>query len=331
MDIVKEKELPSEVLQQAAVGAGLDPESLELLGDFENHVFCGRRDDRKVILRLTSARHRSLEQLQAELDWVVFLARRNAPVVEPIPLESGNLVDEVQANDRRFFSVLFDFAPGNWPDRNDPESWNSTLFERWGELVGQLHALSTEYTVPNGRPRREDWHEEEMFQVSKYVPASDKEALDACREILKTVRELPLDSALYGITHSDLHTGNFHVHQGNLMAFDFDDCAYQWFVYDLAVIVGCVPNYENGESLESAANDFLPHFMTGYRRHFDLSPEALATLPLFLRLRDVALFTCLNKMRPRFKDDEKMLARIELFRERILQEKLPVIHRRVML
>ena len=47
---------------------------------------------------------------------------------------------------------------------------------------------------------------------------------------------LPKDDDCYGLIHADIHQGNFFVDENdNITIFDFDDCHYHWFAYDLAV------------------------------------------------------------------------------------------------
>ena len=40
----------------------------------------------------------------------------------------------------------------------------------------------------------------------------------------------------YGLIHNDFNDGNFTVDydNGDITVFDFDDCCYFWFMYDLA-------------------------------------------------------------------------------------------------
>jgi Ser/Thr protein kinase RdoA (MazF antagonist) len=44
----------------------------------------------------------------------------------------------------------------------------------------------------------------------------------------------PTPPAAYGLIHGDVHAGNFHLHQGVVHLFDFDDCCYHWFAADIA-------------------------------------------------------------------------------------------------
>jgi len=97
-----------------------------------------------------------------------------------------------------------------------------------------------------------------------------------------------VDGDVYGLTHNDIHYGNIHLHDDNLTLFDFDDCGYHWFANDIAVAVHSVlPGYHLEAEFDSITEDFLTHFMNGYREENQLSVEWLGRVPAFLRLYDL--------------------------------------------
>lgn len=53
---------------------------------------------------------------------------------------------------------------------------------------------------------------------------------------LDGLHALPKDADSYGLIHNDFNDGNFTVDydNDNITAFDFDDCCYFWFMYDIA-------------------------------------------------------------------------------------------------
>ena len=111
---------------------------------------------------------------------------------------------------------------------------------------------------------------------------------------MEYLRSLPQDRYSYGLIHQDAHGGNFFVDdEGNITLFDFDDCVYSWFVYDIAMVVFyAVTNHEDPEGL---AAEFWPHFWRGYRQENDLDPSWLAEIPAFLKLREIDLYAVIHR------------------------------------
>lgn len=125
--------------------------------------------------------------------------------------------------------------------------------------------------------------------------------------------------------HCDLHVGNFFLDRGKITFFDFDDCCYQWFAYDIATVLfyavlePWVPNERSAQ--EEEAKRFLPAFLKGYQREFPLPDFVLEQLPLFLKLRELSLYALIH----RFLDVENLtdcftIKFMEARRERIENE-----------
>lgn len=55
------------------------------------------------------------------------------------------------------------------------------------------------------------------------------DAADEMNEILQRFSRMPATPSDYGLIHSDVNPTNFHVDQGKITLFDFDDCGYNWF------------------------------------------------------------------------------------------------------
>ena len=99
----------------AAAAVGLwrgEPATLSHVSDSVNHVFtfvsCGKRR----FLRLTPCVHRTQRQLEAELDYVVYLHGAGVSVCPPIASTCGRMVEELQAEGARLFACVFEEAAG---------------------------------------------------------------------------------------------------------------------------------------------------------------------------------------------------------------------------
>ena len=78
--------------------------------------------------------------------------------------------------------------------------------------------------------------------------------------------------------HQDAHGGNFFVDEaGNITLFDFDDCVYGHFIYDIAMVLF----YAVMSDFEQRTPEFCVPFFRGYRSENHLDPIWLSEIPHF--------------------------------------------------
>jgi Ser/Thr protein kinase RdoA (MazF antagonist) len=105
---------------------------------------------------------------------------------------------------------------------------------------------------------------------------------------------LPKNRDSYGLIHQDAHGGNLFVDEaGNITLFDFDDCVYSWFIYDIAVVLFYQVMYKDDPVV--FAQVFMRHFMRGYHQHNRLDDAWLAEIPYFLKLREIDLYALIHR------------------------------------
>ncbi|PLT44263.1 phosphotransferase [Paenibacillus sp. FSL W8-1187] len=288
-----------DILARAAEAFGLQGEPRKL-GDFENYLFeLEDREGDPAILRLTHSSHRSAEQVEEELRWLRHLAASGleADVAACEPALSGEWVVPLEAADgSRFYASRFRKAPGARAAAG-PDGWDPALVREWGAVTGRLHRASASYEAHHPRHH---WHEEELTVSRGQYLAGEPELLDRFEEVLEELRRLPLADDSYGLIHGDIHQGNFHAHEGKLTVFDFDDAEYNWFVHDLAIplyyalggaAVQQLPEVER----EAYAAAFFQPFYEGYASEHELDLDWLDRIGLFMRMRDLVLYTVLAK------------------------------------
>ena len=103
---------------------------------------------------------------------------------------------------------------------------------------------------------------------------------------------LPKDRDSYGLIHQDAHGGNFFVHEGKITLFDFDDCVYGWFIYDIAMVLFYAAMFK--EDMAAYTATFMRDFLRGYKQENKLDPVWLAELPYFLKLREIDLYAIIH-------------------------------------
>src|SRR6185503_18451404 len=98
----------------------------------------------------------------------------------------------------------------------------------------------------------------------------------------------------YGLIHQDAHQNNFFIDSDETITlFDFDDCVYSWFSNDLAIVLFYISMDAEELGFPSAAaftQEFMPHFLRGYRRAYTLDLRWLKEIPVFLKLRELELY-----------------------------------------
>ena len=100
----------AQVLGQAARLVGAKQDGLSKFADYEgcaNLVYEYERAGRSLILRISFRSERPVEQIQAELHFINYLADNGARVSRPLPSQNGNLIETIQADGIPFIVVSF--------------------------------------------------------------------------------------------------------------------------------------------------------------------------------------------------------------------------------
>lgn len=275
-------------LAQTAASQWTATRKIELLDDVSNFVYQFQSEDTWKILRITHSSHRTENQIIAELDWVKFLSKNGVPVALPLPSKNKKLTETFPVQDSYFTAVVFDFAPGQFIEEADPASWNPDLFYQMGDIMGRMHRVSKDYNPAHLPEKRPDWMEDDLIKNARqYLPSDLQQAADELDKLLHRFNQFPKSKDHYGLIHSDVNPTNFHVLDGEITLFDFDDCAYNWFVNDIAVVMPLYSNMYSKPDWEEQINEFVSWFMRGYRSENNLDDSWLNFLPICLRLQNI--------------------------------------------
>ncbi len=294
----------SDVLDTAAQRFDIRKKALALVPGYEgwaNLVYEYQRDGQPLILRISFRPDRTAEQIQAELHFVNYLAEHGVRVSRPVPSRRGELLETVRVQDRLWHIASFIKGKGmRVPDNGYRYREDTPLeeyFQNWGQVVGQMHALAKNYQPRKDRVKRPAWPElhKSRLEIEAQVPERLSVVRTRIRSLLDEVLALPHSSESYGLIHGDFNDGNFTVDytNGNITVFDFDDCCYFWFIYELAAAweggVGRVM-FQGLEERRAFMEHYMGQIMEGYNRENTLPAEWLARLPLFLKLIQVEEF-----------------------------------------
>ncbi|HOP05890.1 MAG TPA: phosphotransferase [candidate division Zixibacteria bacterium] len=295
----------------------VEPKSLKLLDGFENLVLEGVREGRPCILRLTHHTHRTRDKVEAELDWIDFLAGKGAPVCVPLRSREGNLTEYIETDADGFVAVLFEKAPGSMVER---DQWTPAMTFNRGVMHGRMHRLTRDYQPPSETVRRWNWHEEHDFVAYRdYLPEGDEIIGDRFEELLDDLRSIPTDGDSYGLCHVDAHTGNIFFDGDRPTLFDFDDSAYDFFIADLAIaLFYAVPKKGTEAEIRAFSREFLTRLLEGYRTEFGLDNKWREMIPKILRRRQMVLYVAIYRGFDSDGFDEFCRAYIDRNRSRII-------------
>ena len=284
------------ILGEATAFFGTSPDKLERLGSFESVVYEYEKDKKRYILKITHSLHRSTEEVQGELEWNRYLAEGGVEVSPAVRSQYGRLVERVEVEDSYFLVYVFEKARGNPPEIDNGDLG---LFETWGRTLGQMHRRTKTFEPSRNIYRRKHWHEEMTMNLERYIPDSLPLVREKCGAVKKRLQELTQDNNEYGLVHGDLHHGNFFVNNGHLTVFDFDDCLYHWFAYDIGIpLFYLLQDARIKRDDTEYALKFMTAFTDGYKRENRLEREWLELLPLFMKVREMELYFILLELDP---------------------------------
>lgn len=276
-----------EILQAALQRYAILEENIKTLDGFESFIYEFGRPEGEFILRIGHSLRRSEELILAEVDWINYLAAGGAGVAKAIPSTRGKLVEFIDdGQGGNFIATAFHKAAGGPPSG---EMWNQDLFRAWGRLLGRIHTLTKDYQPSNPAWKREAWDSPGNMSVESWLPPSESIVLEKFKALMDHFGALPKDRDGYGLIHQDAHAGNFFVDQNyQITLFDFDDCVYSWFIYDLAMVFfyGLMGHEKDPAHIEF----FVSNFLKGYREENHLDPGWLREIPFFLKLREIDLY-----------------------------------------
>jgi len=111
-------------------------------------------------------------------------------------------------------------------------------------------------------------------------------------DLIKEMMSLPKDKDSYGLIHNDMHQWNIHIDGDKINVFDFDDALYSWFALDIGIALYHALWWgRKDDSGNDFTNSIVKHFLEGYLSANQLSDFWLATIPMFMKYRQICKFS----------------------------------------
>lgn len=239
----------------------------EMHGGYQSRgVYAARLDDQRVVVKLVDARHVDLIALETRVLMLARLGLADEKVCAPVAV-AGRLINDLVVDATGLvYAVVYEFAPGDPPDRSDPAQ-----VRVMGRVLGELHA-SLAALPPVDLP-----------DLAAFPARS--ELTDLAEELGVPLERFPdtIGGGLYSPTqllHGDFSGENVRFHNGAVRVFDFDDCGYGPVEFDVAlalymVLFGAL----TGRDSDSYSR-FKDNFLAGYidQSGREISPRTLDDL-----------------------------------------------------
>lgn len=241
--------------------------------------------------------YRKAADVLSELMWIDDLKNDVSTICQPIPSLQNRMVERIAVGDLIYLATMFRKANGAvLPEKK----WDKNYFYNAGALLGEIHRTSSEGTQRGFRYKRRQWDESMYFDFSCFDEYFGPSARRDAEAVLEKIKSIPRDPRWYGMIHGDYHSINMFCDWGDLWAFDFDDCCYGYFMFDIACIAqifsysksyaSAHPN-QTARDLLLGEEGFLTLFRAGYSSAYPLPEEFWAQFHDFFRLRVAQIFT----------------------------------------
>ena len=251
---------------------------------------CHRNGEPEFVLRLSMPGDRKAQDYLAAAEFVRYLAENHAPVADVIPSINGNDVESFVQDGKEIFVMLFAYAKGMLISENGYRYREGVPLEEYfyntGKALGVIHRLSKECKPLH---RRQDFFDRyDRDHIEALLPDSYVGLKQAIFERLEEFKSLSRNRDDYGLVHFDFNDGNYHIdmNTGEITVFDFDNCIYCWYLFDLAHLWINGTGWCRQEEDPCKRKKFMDHYfatvLAGYRSENLVSEEMLEKLPLFI-------------------------------------------------
>jgi len=258
---------------------GGDPSTLKFVAKAQNYVF--RFEDSATraprILRLTDSSRRLANHIEAEIEFLTYLKEQGCGLPACFASQDGRFVETTGENEPEFFAIVQEDVDGE-PIKVGTDATNRPAMAAIGQWIGKLHAKSVDFQPQ--RATRFHWFEDDLYQQpEQYLPESEPKLREELAELIRWINRRSADRQTYGLVHGDMVLSNFRVRDGRIIAFDFDDCCYNWFSFDIAVALISIRELPRKYRLP-----YFEIFINAYAKEKSLCGDTCKEIAWFSRL-----------------------------------------------
>lgn len=279
-------ELTDEIFSSICLKFDINPLKTTRVRNSLNTLFTFSRGFNTCFLRITSSKYQDFNQITAETDWINFLLKNGVLLAALIPSANNNYIEKESYGDGYFSAVCFEHVKAEGLRSYD---WNETLFKKLGKITGRMHALAKEY-VPNSAFKRLDYLSVE--RVNRIInclknDAEHHQVIDCFIKATEQINTLDKNISSFGITHNDLTRGNYFLKNNELILIDFEESAYNYFAFDIAVqVFDALNNFPAYSPLQrdSYLNYYLINYFKGYETENKITSDNFNYIPQMITI-----------------------------------------------
>lgn len=283
----------------------IEPAEIELVSLSENATFrvTDRGDGGAYVLRLHRPGYHADEALDSERLWTRALAEFGVSVPIPVTARDGRdyVSVEVRELGQHRRAGMTRWIPGELLEdflaRAEGTDPHVRWYERLGAIAAAMHVQSSTWRPPPAFQRHaldvdgllgEAPFWGRFWEHPKLSPAERALLLDTRQRLRGALDRYGRAPETYGVIHADLHPNNLLVDSDRLTVIDFDDAAFGWHLYDIAVALSRAQDRPDFAAIEAA-------FFRGYRSRRPISEAERALVPMFLLVRGMAVIGWLHQ------------------------------------
>ncbi|MGN7760738.1 phosphotransferase enzyme family protein [Paenibacillus sp. 22594] len=247
-----------------------DQESLHLFQYYRissNAIYPFENGGKNQLLRFAPQTEKLRSNLLAELEFLSYLRERGYGVLEAVPSREGSELVEAQTPWGAYYATVFKRVPGV---RMDDTTLDDQIVFRYGQALGELHRLSSDYSPVQSKR----WTHSEVLEWIRRVLRPHPEQTAAWAETERLAdyfSTIPVTPANYGLIHYDFELDNifYDQTQDTVNVIDFDDAMYHWYAVDIEQALDSLL-----EAVATAEQDHKKErFREGYASRYDLSED----------------------------------------------------------
>ena len=238
------------------------------------------------ILRLHQPKYQTYEAIRSELVWLqAILQDTDLIVPEPMLNSEGELVTvtDLPGLPSPQHATLLRWVKG----RKTPKNVQPHHFKALGRIAAKLHNHAASWTPPKDFTRiHYNWDglfsDGALFdfsagQIWDAIPQQFRKPFEfITNRVQEVMKKLGTKSDVYGLIHADLCLDvNILWYRGDIRPIDFDDSAFGYWIYDLAI-----PVAELGDG--AARQHILDALLEGYREIRMMPKSQWKHLDLFI-------------------------------------------------
>ncbi len=238
-------------------------EDLSLHRNVANLVYFSKIESQEIVIRLTPTSQRSSDEINAELQWMNDLKKNGLNIVEIILSNQSSLFHTLNIHGSEFHIMVMKKIEGT---RADPDTLTIDILHQWSATLALLHKNSK--SIQSGL-KRETWNKDTIFLKSlSCIDSVGTQTKKLFQDAIQFVSSQTTGNN-FGLIHGDLHTGNYFIHNNQIIVFDFDDCCYHYFLYDLTIPVLSIYKMWDLADNISHKQDLINQFLENYFSYFE--------------------------------------------------------------